>query len=65
MEHKKTIEPLNSKGSHHGYQKWYMYGKPFYIGNYKNGIPIGYSQINRYPNKGVGDKGTTINFYII
>jgi len=52
------IEPINSKGQHHGYQQWYYREnklKLYLRGNYKNDEEIGYEE---------WFGGRKINFYI-
>jgi len=43
----KHIKNLNGKGDLHGYQEWYgEYGELWLRGIVKNGIEIGYEEIN-------------------
>lgn len=45
---KKDIDSVNSKGVRHGYQEWYHEGVMYRRGNYKNGIPTGYHELNMH-----------------
>ncbi len=46
----------------HGYQKWYDDGELWLRGYMKNGQEIGYEETNW--DGAIGDKHTTVNFYI-
>ena len=68
------INNVNNKGRHNGYQEWHIFNydytitnkdKVWFRGNVKNGQKIGYIEINLEDNNYVGQKGTTLNFYII
>jgi hypothetical protein len=59
----KHIKNLNGKGELHGYQEWYgEYGELWLRGIVKNGIEIGYEEINW--DKAIGEEHTNVNFYI-
>ena len=59
-----NIRTKNEKGKEHGYQEWYVDNDIlWYRGNYKNGLEIGYTEIN-IGEGGVGDEDTDILYYI-
>jgi hypothetical protein len=58
----KHIKNLNDKGDLHGYQEWYDNHGLWLRGIVKNGIEIGYEEINW--DKAIGEEHTNVNFYI-
>jgi hypothetical protein len=61
----KDITKINTKGQFHGYQETYWNDELWYRGAYKHGHESGYTEINLLANKGIGDKGTKVIFFII
>jgi hypothetical protein len=57
-----SIRNHNEKGEIHGYQKWYDDGELWLRGYMKNGQEIGYEETNW--DGAIGDKHTTVNFYV-
>jgi hypothetical protein len=59
----KNIRNYNHNGEYHGYQEFYENNELWLRSYYKNGIPIGYIEINT--SEGViGNEGTLVFFHI-